>query len=107
MACPFPHHAGENAATAEGSTSWETYCEATVARRFDLHAWQRTFPDTAAKYFRASKLTAAEIGAAYGVSARTGQNWIDGIVAPAGNKVALIAKKDPKGFWKFFVGDAA
>ena len=93
--------------TSGAATSWKAFCETSFAKRFDLHGYQRMFPETAAKYFRSTGLTAAEIGVAFGVSARTGQNWLDGIVAPAGNKVALIAKKDPEGFRKYFVEDAA
>ena len=65
------------------------------------------FPDTAAKYFRSTGLSAPEIAVAFGVSTRTAENWINGVVAPAGNKVALIALRDPEGFTKHFGEEAA
>lgn len=87
---------------AQGPVSWESHCETTFARRFDLRAYQRTFPDRCARYFRSTGLNAAEIAVAYGVDARTAQNWLDGIVAPRGDKVARIALIDPEGFSEHF-----
>ena len=100
------HKLRDNIATAEAGASWKTYCETSCARRFDLHGYQRMFPEIAAKYFRSTGLSAAEIAVAFGVNARTAQNWLDGIVAPRGDKIAVIALRDPKGFRKHF-GEAA
>jgi hypothetical protein len=63
---------------------------------------KRCFPDRAAAYFRATGLSAAEIAVAFGVDARTAKNWLEGIVAPRGDKVAVIALRDPEGFRKHF-----
>ena len=101
------HKLRDDIATAEAEASWKTYCETTCAKRFDLHGYQRMFPDIAAKYFRSTGLSAPEVAVAFGVSTRTAENWINGTVAPAGNKVALIALRDPEGFTKHFSEVAA
>ena len=93
--------------TGAGDASFESYCETSFARRFDLAAYQRCFPDRAAQYFRATGLNAAELAVAFGVNARTAQNWLDGIVAPRADKIAVIALRDPKGFVKHFGEKAA
>jgi len=94
---PCPH-----AGTSSGARSWKTYCETSAERRFDLHGFQRCFPDRAAAYFRATGLSAAEIAVAFGVDARTAKNWLEGIVAPRGDKVAVIALRETEGFRKHF-----
>jgi len=71
-------------------------------RPVDLHRWQRCFPDRAASYFRATGMSAAEIAVAYGVNARTAQNWLDGICRPNGAVMALVALQDRAGFETHF-----
>jgi hypothetical protein len=107
MAWRAPYASGPQAATEADPVSFRTFCETSFARRFDLLAFQRCFPDRAAQYFRATGLSATEIGAAFGVNARTAQNWLDGIVAPRGDKIAVIALCDPDGFRTHFTKDAA
>jgi len=102
MSCLPPHRSGVLDGTGVTPVSFKDFCETSFARRFDLHAFQRMFPDHAAQYFRGTGLNAEEIGAAYGVTSRTAQNWLDGIVAPRGDKVAIIALRDPVGFAKHF-----
>lgn len=82
--------------------SFKTACETSFARRVDMAAYQRCFPDRVASYLRATKLSAEEIGCMYGVTARCAQNWIDGLVAPRADKIALIALRDPAGFVEHF-----
>lgn len=87
--------------------SFETCFANSGARRVDLYAFQRMFPDHAARYFRGTGWRAEEIAVAYGVTARTAQNWLDGVVAPRGDKVAIIALRDPEGFVRCFGAVAA
>ena len=103
----FPVAGSGEADTARGGVSFKSYCETSFARRFDLAAYQRCFPDLAAQYFRATGLNAAEIAVAFGVNARTAQNWLDGIVAPRADKIAVIALRDPEGFVRHFGEKAA
>jgi DNA-binding transcriptional regulator YiaG len=70
--------------------------------KIDLHAYQRTFPDRAAAYFRGTGLNAPQLAVAFGVSERTAQNWLEGLVAPRGPAIAVIATRDPKGFARHF-----
>jgi len=91
-----------DAATPDAAPSWETFCARQSARRFDLHAFQRCFPDRAAAYFRGTGLSAEALAVAFGVSARTASNWLEGTVAPRGDKVAVIALRDPEGFKRHF-----
>jgi len=88
--------------TPDAPASFKTFCETSFARRTDLHAFQRAFPDCAARYFRGTGLSAAEIAVAFGVDARTAKNWLEGLVAPRGDKVAVIALRDPDGFRRHF-----
>lgn len=105
----FPVARSGSADTDTGAAdgSFESYCEISFARRVDLAAYQRCFPDRAARYFRATGLNAAELAVAYGVNARTAQNWLEGIVAPRADKIAVIALRDPAGFVRHFGEDAA
>lgn len=94
--------------TDRDSASFETFCASSAMRRMDLHGYQRSFPHLAAAYFRATGLSAAEIAVAFGVDARTAKNWLEGLVAPRGDKVAVIALRDPDGFRTHFgLGRAA
>ncbi|EPX82078.1 hypothetical protein [Salipiger mucosus] len=85
--------------------SFETFFKG--GRRVDLHAWQRTYPDRARAYFRASGMSAAQIAVVYGVTERTAMNWLEGVVGPKGDKIALIALRDRAGFERYFGEDAA
>ena len=100
------HKPCTDAATAGGGVSFKTHCETSFARRCDMVAYQRCFPDRVAQYLRATKLSAEDIGCMYGVTARCASNWMDGLVAPRADKIALIALRDPEGFRKHF-GEAA
>ena len=83
--------------------SFETYFVA----KFDLYGWQRRFPERAAAYFRASGMTAPQIAVAFGVTERTAMNWLEGYAVPRGAQIALVAVRDPEGFWRHFGQEAA
>jgi len=87
--------------------SFKSYCETSFARRCDMVAYQRCFPDRVAQYLRGTQLSAEEIGFMYGVTGRCAQNWLDGLTAPRADKIALIALRDPEGFVKYFSEAAA
>lgn len=99
--CPL-HTLRPQPVTARAGVSFKSICETSFARRCDLAAYQRCFPDRVAQYLRATRLSAEEIAIMYGVTARCAQNWIDGLVAPRADKIALIALRDPVGFVKHF-----
>jgi hypothetical protein len=101
------HNPCHDTGTGAAGVSFKDYCETSFARRCDMVAYQRCFPDRVAQYLRATKLSAEEVGLMFGVTARCAQNWIDGLVAPRADKIALIALRDPEGFAKHFSEDAA
>jgi transposase len=49
-----------------------------------LRAYQRTYPDRVRAYFRATGLSAVEIAVQFGVSERTAQDWLEGVVGAHG-----------------------
>jgi hypothetical protein len=84
--------------TAQSALSFASFCE----KPFDLMAYQRTFPDRAAAYFRSTGMSAAELAVVFRVTERTAQNWLEGVVAPRGAAIAVIAARDPSGFAQHF-----
>lgn len=71
-------------------------------RGFDLRAYQASYPDRVRGYFRGTGLSASEIAFAYGVTERTAQNWLEGVVGAHGAVIVCIATTDPEGFARHF-----